>query len=76
MRNSLSSFGRPRLDRLALRGYRRERITEFTVPVALALMEGGFVGVVADKVYHVTVEVSTSLGQTLEGRGKVVVESA
>ena len=53
MRASLSSFARPPVDRRALRGYRRERVTELTVPVALALMEGGFVGVVADKVYHV-----------------------
>ncbi len=44
---------RPAVDRRALRGYRRERVTEITLPVALALMEGGFVGVVADKVYHV-----------------------
>ena len=53
MRNALSLFGRPSLDRRALRGYRRERITELTVPVCQALMEGGFLGVVADKVYHV-----------------------
>lgn len=53
MRSALSLLKRPEIDRRALQGYRRERVTELTVPIALALMEGGFVGVVADKVYHV-----------------------
>ena len=53
MRAARWLFERPAFDRRALRGYRNERITEVTVPAALALMEGGFVGVLADKVYHV-----------------------
>jgi MFS family permease len=35
------------------RSFRREQLSELTLPVAFALMEGGFVGVIADKVYHV-----------------------
>lgn len=46
-------FERPSLRRDALRGYRRERIMELTLPVASAMTEGGFVGVIADKVYQV-----------------------
>jgi hypothetical protein len=53
VRDARTLFERPTIDRRALAGYRRERITELTVPVATALMEGGFVGVIADKVYHV-----------------------
>ncbi len=44
---------RPRIDRRALAGYRRERVLEATLPLALALMEGGVVGVIADKLYAV-----------------------
>ncbi len=44
---------RPALDRAALETYRRERVRELLVPVAGALMEAGFVGVLADKVYAV-----------------------
>ncbi len=44
---------RPELHAVALASYRRERITELTFPVGMALMHGGFVGVVADKVFHV-----------------------
>lgn len=44
---------RPAIAPLALSGYRRERIRDLSFPVAAALMEGGFVGVLADKVYHV-----------------------
>ncbi|MEN8185243.1 MAG: hypothetical protein ABFS46_22190 [Myxococcota bacterium] len=38
---------------MALAGYHRERLRDLTFPVATALMEGGFVGVLADKVYSV-----------------------
>jgi hypothetical protein len=44
---------RPAIAPLALAGYRRERIRDLSFPVATALMEGGFVGVLADKLYHV-----------------------
>jgi MFS family permease len=46
-------FERPALERRALDGYRRERWNQLALPIGLALMEGGFVGVIADKVYHV-----------------------
>ena len=46
-------FERPELGQRALEGYRRERLNQLTLPIGLALMEGGFVGVIADKVYHV-----------------------
>ncbi len=46
-------FERPELEQRALEGYRRERVNQLTLPIGLALMEGGFVGVIADKVYHV-----------------------
>jgi hypothetical protein len=32
---------------------RLEQITELTVPVAFAVLEGGFIGVIADKLFHV-----------------------
>jgi MFS family permease len=44
---------RPEIAPLALAGYRRERIRDLSFPVAMALMEVGFVGVLADKLYHV-----------------------
>ena len=44
---------RPRLVPLALRGYRRERVAEVCFPIASALMEGGFIGVIAAKIFHV-----------------------
>jgi MFS family permease len=44
---------RPKLLRLALRSYRRERIAEICFPIASALMEGGFIGVIAVKIFHV-----------------------
>ena len=43
---------RPEIAPLALAGYRRERIRDLSFPVATALMEGGFVAVIADKLYH------------------------
>jgi MFS transporter len=44
---------RPALPELPLRGYRAERWTEVWFGVGPALMEGGFVGVIADKLFHV-----------------------
>ncbi len=44
---------RPELGALALVGYRRERLTEACFTVGPALMEGGFIGVIADKLFHV-----------------------
>ena len=38
---------------MARRSLKREQITQLTVPVALAMLEGGFIGVIADKVYNV-----------------------
>jgi MFS family permease len=47
------SFRRPELGAIALAGYRRERITEACFTVGPALMEGGFIGVIADKLFQV-----------------------
>lgn len=44
---------RPVLGALALVGYRRERLTDALFTVGPALMEGGFIGVIADKLFHV-----------------------
>jgi len=44
---------RPALPELPLRGYRLERLTEACFSAGPALMEGGFVGVIADKLFHV-----------------------
>ena len=44
---------RPHIEAAALESYRHERRTNLGVPVVSALMEGGFIGVIADKVYHV-----------------------
>ena len=35
------------------RSFAREQLTQLTLPPAFALMEGGIVGVLADKIYHV-----------------------
>ena len=48
-----SPLRRPALPELPLRGYRRERLMEACFSAAPALMEGGFVGVIADKLFHV-----------------------
>ncbi len=53
LRAAAGSLRRPELHQIALDSYRRERVTDLTFSVALAIMEGGFVGVIADKVYHV-----------------------
>lgn len=51
--SALDLFRRPELGTLALAGYRRERLTEAFFTVGPALMEGGFIGVIADKLFHV-----------------------
>ncbi len=48
-----AGLGRPAIGAAALASYRYERRTELGLPIAGALLEGGFVGVIADKVYHV-----------------------
>jgi len=53
LRSALASFERPEIEPLALEGYRRERSFELSFPIAAALMEGGFIGVIADKVFQV-----------------------
>jgi MFS family permease len=47
------SLRRPALPPVPLRGYRLERLTEAFFSVGMALMEGGFIGVIADKLFHV-----------------------
>ncbi|MCP4005110.1 MAG: MFS transporter [bacterium] len=44
---------RPRISGTALRGYRLERVAEFSFPIATGLLQGGFVGVIADKIFLV-----------------------
>jgi len=51
--SALDLFRRPELGALALAGYRHERLTEACFTVGPALMEGGFIGVIADKLFHV-----------------------
>lgn len=46
-------FRVPGLDPVVQRSYRREQLAELTLPVALGLMEGGFVSVVAAKAFDV-----------------------
>ena len=43
----------PSLPEPIRRSFAREQITQLTLPPAFALMEGGIVGVLADKIYHV-----------------------
>jgi hypothetical protein len=43
---------RPEIDAAALASFRRERVADATLPACLALLEGGVIGVIADKVYH------------------------
>ena len=45
-------FGSVQLTPIARRSLNREQLTELTVPVALAMLEGGFIGVIADKIYN------------------------
>ena len=46
-------FRVPGLDPAVQRSYRREQLTELTLPIALSLLEGGFVAVVAAKAFDV-----------------------
>ena len=48
-----SGLKRPRITRAALQSYRRERVCDGLWPVATAMMEGGFIGVVAAKIFDV-----------------------
>jgi len=48
---SLAPFARPRLRGVALQSYRRERVTELAIPAASVLVEGGVIGVIAEKLY-------------------------
>ena len=43
----------PELPDAAARSFRYEQLTELTLPVAFTLLEGGIVGVIAAKIYHV-----------------------
>jgi len=43
---------RPAIEPESLASFRRERAADATLPLAMALMEGGVIGVIADKVYH------------------------
>src|SRR5688572_3499538 len=52
-REALAQLSRPVLHEVSLASYRKERVTDLTFPVGLALLEGGFLGVLADKVFHV-----------------------
>lgn len=46
-------FGTPKLAPAEKKSLKREQVNDLTVPVALAMLEGGFVGVIADKIYDV-----------------------
>ena len=49
-----SLVARPALPAEAQRAFRYEQLTEFTLPVAFTLLEGGLVGVIAAKIYQVS----------------------
>jgi MFS family permease len=49
-----SLVARPALPADAQRAFRYEQLTEFTLPVAFTLLEGGLVGVIAAKIYQVS----------------------
>ena len=46
-------FGTPKLAPAEKKSLKREQVNDLTVPVALAMLEGGFIGVIADKIYNV-----------------------
>ncbi|MAE97253.1 MAG: hypothetical protein CL910_21590 [Deltaproteobacteria bacterium] len=48
-----SYLAAPELPQDSLVSFRRERVTDFSIAISYALMEGAFVGVIADKVFHV-----------------------
>ena len=50
---ALAELRRPPIQQVVLASYRFESLRDLTTPVGTALMEGGFIGVLADKVYHV-----------------------
>jgi len=47
-----AALRRPEIEPGALASFRRERAADATLPLCMALLEGGFIGVIADKVYH------------------------
>ena len=47
-----AALRRPEIEPGALASFRRERAADATLPLCMALMEGGFIGVIADKVHH------------------------
>ncbi len=49
-----SLLQRPTLSGASLASYRRERVRELSFPAGVALVEGGFVGVVAEQLYGAT----------------------
>ncbi len=49
-----SLLRRPPLSGASLASYRRERVRELSFPAGVALVEGGFVGVVAEQLYGAT----------------------
>ena len=51
-RSWAGALRRPEIGPEALASFRRERTADATLPLCMALMEGGFIGVIADKVYH------------------------
>lgn len=46
-------FAIPELDPAVQKSFRREQLSELTLPLATSLMEGGFVAVVAAKAFNV-----------------------
>ena len=48
-----SIFGSPKLQPEQKRSLKHEQVTDLTYSVALAMLEGGFIGVIADKIYAV-----------------------
>jgi MFS family permease len=52
-RRVTAHLSRPQIAAIAFASYRYERRTELAMPIAGTLLEGGFIGVIADKVYHV-----------------------
>ncbi|MBW2241926.1 MAG: MFS transporter [Deltaproteobacteria bacterium] len=53
MANRFQRLRLPQLSDGAARSYRQERLAQFFLPISISLMEGGFVGVIADKTFHV-----------------------
>ena len=52
-RSVAARLTRPEIEPAALQSYRHEQRTQLVLPIVTALMEGGFIGVIADKMYHV-----------------------